>query len=214
MLNMSNNMTGAADPAVKSSTAAEPILTRWQERMTSAGTDARPQDDHRQCPSEQLAKLLLDAQAEYDRLHRITRRAGFSIVFRAPSGALIDHATHEPGTASKPQARGGLTPSALRKVREYVEANLEFKIELADLAAIGNLSRCHFACAFKQSLGCTPHRYVISRRLEKARQLLCESALPVAEIALATGFADQSHFSRCFRSFFAISPLAYRRSRS
>jgi transcriptional regulator GlxA family with amidase domain len=158
-----------------------------------------------------LAQLLAGAQVELDRLHSIARRAGYTIIFRDPSGAIIDHAASSVD-ASRPVVRGGLAPGALRRVREYVEANLEAKIELADLAARANLSRCHFAYAFKQSVGCTPHRYVVSRRLEKARELLAENRLPISEIAVATGFADQSHFSRCFRAFFGLSPLAFRRS--
>jgi transcriptional regulator GlxA family with amidase domain len=161
-----------------------------------------------------LATLLAGAQVELDRLHSITRRAGYEIIFRDPSGAIIDHAGSAALGISKPVVRGGLAPSALRRVRDYVEANLEAKIELADLAALAKLSRCHFAYAFKQSLGCTPHRYVMSRRLEKARELLAAASSPISEIALVTGFADQSHFSRCFRAFFGISPLAFRRSRA
>lgn len=159
-----------------------------------------------------LATLLAGAQAELDRLHSITRRAGYTIIFRDPSGAIIDHAANAALGLFRPVARGGLTPNALKRVRDYVEANLEAKIELADLAALANLSRCHFAYAFKQSLGCTPHRYVMSRRLEKGRELLAQDQLPISEIALATGFADQSHFSRCFRAFFGLTPLAFRRS--
>ena len=161
-----------------------------------------------------LASLLAGARAELDRVHSITRRAGYTIVFRDPSGTVIDGTAlieQGAGASSRPIARGGLAPSALRRVREYVEANLETKIALSDLAALANLSRCHFAHAFKQSLGCTPHRYLMSRRLEKARELLAKDQMPLSEIAIATGFADQSHFSRCFRAGFGISPLTFRR---
>lgn len=159
--------------------------------------------------AQNLAALLANAKAELDRLQNITRPAGYTIIFRDRSGAIVDHTDN----ASRPPARGGLKPSAIQRVRDYVEAHLESRIEISDLAARANLSRCYFAYAFKRSLGCTPHRYVMSRRLERARQLLCDEALPISEIACATGFADQSHLSRCFRANFSISPLAYRRSR-
>jgi transcriptional regulator GlxA family with amidase domain len=162
--------------------------------------------------SEQLAILLADAQAEFDHLHSITRRAGYQIIFRDRSGAIIDPSREEHEDTLRRRARGGLTPSVLQRIHDYVEANLELKLELSDLAAIANLSRCHFTYAFKQSVGCTPHRFVMSRRLERARQLLLETHRPTVEIALATGFADQSHFCRCFRAFLGISPVAYRRS--
>lgn len=159
-----------------------------------------------------LASLLVDAQAEFERLHSITRRAGYRIIFRDPSGLIIDYADNVEEGRARLHIRGGLAPGVLRRVRAHVDANLAAKLELADLAAIASLSRCHFAYAFKQSLGCTPHRYVMSRRLEKAGEFLRTSSLPIVEIALATGFADQSHFSRCFRAFFGASPLAFRRS--
>lgn len=160
-----------------------------------------------------LAKLLADACAELDILQKITERAGFEIVFRAPGGILIGRPGHPRADGSPSPIRGGLPPSVLRRVREHVESNLKDSIELADLAAVANLSRCHFAKAFKQSVGCTPHRYVMSRRLEMARRCLRETVLPVAEIAQAAGFADQSHLSRCFRAYFGTSPLMYRRNR-
>jgi AraC-like DNA-binding protein len=113
---------------------------------------------------------------------------------------------------STPKARGGLSPGALRRVREHVDAHLETKFDLADLATMANLSRCYFARAFKQSTGSTPHRYIMYRRLEKAQQMLAETDLPLAEIALATGFSDQSHFSRQFREHLKSSPSEFRRS--
>src|SRR5688572_19682833 len=159
-----------------------------------------------------LASLLEDAQSELERIRSITQRAGYKMIFRDPSGEIIDYTDSSLEERGRPQFRGGLTSSTLRRVRAYVDANLASRLELSDLAAIANLSRCHFTYAFKQSVGCTPHRFVMSRRLERARQLLLETHRPTVEIALATGFADQSHFCRCFRAFLGISPVAYRRS--
>jgi AraC-like DNA-binding protein len=203
---MSSN-PGGTEAALESSVRANPILARAGEHAISNDTSAR------RCPSEQLARLLAEAQREFDHLRSITRCAGYQIIFRDPSGGIVDYPGCEQNGAPRVQARGGLPSNVLHRIREYVEANLEVKIELADLAAIANLSRCHFTHAFKQAIGCTPHRYVMSRRLERARQLLLASSFPTAEIALATGFADQSHFSRYFRSFFGVSPVAYRRAR-
>ncbi len=115
-----------------------------------------------------------------------------------------------PQLACAPLARGGLSPGALLRVREHIDANLETNVDLADLAAIADLSRCHFARAFKQSVGGTPHRYLMHRRLEKAQELLGGTELPLAEIALATGFSDQSHFSRRFRDHLGTTPSAFR----
>src|SRR5262249_21387399 len=92
-----------------------------------------------------------------------------------------------------PQFRGGLPPRVLRLVLDHIETNLESNISLQELAGAAGLSPSHFARAFKQSQGVTPHRYLMSCRLRQARQLLAGTDLPLSEIAVVTGFADQSH---------------------
>ena len=111
-----------------------------------------------------------------------------------------------------PQARGGLPPGAMRRVREYVETRLGESIDLAALAGIAALSLYHFARAFKQSAGVTPHHYLVQRRVERAQELLVRTELPLSEIALATGFSDQSHFARHFRQMLGLTPGQFRRS--
>ena len=111
-----------------------------------------------------------------------------------------------------PQARGGLPPGATRRVREYVETHLSDSIDLAALAGIAGLSLFHFARAFKQSAGVTPHHYLVQRRVERAQEMLARTELPLSEIALATGFSDQSHFARHFRQMLGMTPGQFRRS--
>jgi AraC-like DNA-binding protein len=108
---------------------------------------------------------------------------------------------------------GGLAPRALQRVREYVEEHLSENIELETLADIAGLSKWHFARAFKQSVGTPPHFYLVQRRLERAQQLLAETDLPLAQIALKIGFSDQSHFSRRFRTLLGLTPRSFRRSK-
>ena len=69
---------------------------------------------------------------------------------------------------STPKARGGLSPGVLRRLRAHVDAHLETKSDLADLAKMANLSRCYFARAFKQSTGTTPHRYISASSARKS----------------------------------------------
>ena len=107
--------------------------------------------------------------------------------------------------------RGGLPPATLRKVRDYVDANLDKTIDLSSLAATAGLSPYHFARSFKQSEGATPHAYVVERRIAKARELLTGTSLPQSEIALQVGFADQSHFARRFRQAVGVSPGQFRK---
>lgn len=108
--------------------------------------------------------------------------------------------------------RGGLAPGVLRRVREHIESNLGNRIDSDVLAAIAGLSNCHFARAFKQSLGLPPHRYVMERRLEAAAKLIRESNTALAEIAMQVGFCDQSHFTRLFAARMGSTPLEYRRA--
>lgn len=211
MLEMLSSKPTIVDPVLESGLAAKIQSSRLQP---GAKEDAGRPDQARRHPSERLASLLADAGAELERLRTVTQRAGYKIIFRDPTGTIVDYPSDAENGIAKPRVRGGLAPSALRRVRDYVEANLERRIDLGQLAAIANLSRCHFAYAFKQSVGCPPHRYVMSRRLERARHLLITSEQAIAEIAYASGFADQSHFSRAFRAFFGASPLGFRRSRS
>lgn len=109
------------------------------------------------------------------------------------------------------QARGGLSPALIRRVHDYVEVHLDENVDLDALAAIAGLSRYHFARSFKQSEGMTPHAFLLNRRLEKAEDLLLRSKLSLSEIALAVGFADQSHLARRFRQWSGVSPSEFRK---
>jgi transcriptional regulator GlxA family with amidase domain len=109
-----------------------------------------------------------------------------------------------------PRIRGGLPPRALRRVREYIEDHLEETISIEALAGIVGLSMYHFARAFKQSEGLTPHDYLVRRRVRRAQELLASTDLPLSEIALASGFSDQSHCARRFREHVGITPSSYR----
>lgn len=105
----------------------------------------------------------------------------------------------------------GLSRSSQEEVLEFIEAYLETDIRLEDLARIAGISTFHFCRLFKQTMHITPHQYVIRRRIERAKQLLKQSNLRIVDIALACGFASQSHFSRHFRRVVGISPKAFRR---
>jgi len=106
--------------------------------------------------------------------------------------------------------RGGLPPRALRRVRDFIETHLEENISIQVLAGIAGLSMYHFARAFKQSEGMTPHEYLIQCRVQRAKDLLAETDLPLSEVALASGFSDQSHCARRFREHVGVTPSSYR----
>ncbi len=107
--------------------------------------------------------------------------------------------------------RGGLSPAALRRVELFVEANLDGPLRLDELARRAGLSKFHFAHAFKASVGTTPRAYAENRRIERAKQLLRESPLPLASIALAVGFGTQSRFTTVFRRATGMTPARFRR---
>jgi transcriptional regulator GlxA family with amidase domain len=108
------------------------------------------------------------------------------------------------------ECRGALPPSTLCRVNEYIDANFARKIDVQALADIAKLSIFHFSRTFKQSTSQTPHRYVIRRRVRHAEHMLVSTDLPVAEIALVSGFSDQSHLTRCFGRITGITPGRFR----
>src|SRR5690606_11322339 len=112
---------------------------------------------------------------------------------------------HKPETHAREQMKGGLAPWQIRKVISYIEAHLDKPIRSGDLAALLNLSACHFSRAFRQSLGDSPIEYVIRRRVERAQGLMLSTGAPVSQIALDCGLADQAHFSRPFRRLVGAS---------
>ena len=108
--------------------------------------------------------------------------------------------------------RGGLSRFRLKRVLEYINANLSDNLELRVLAEVAGVSLYHFAKAFKQSIGESPHQYVLRRRIDEAKQFLRHSRLPVIEASARTGFVDQSHFSKVFRRIVGVAPSEYRDS--
>ena len=108
----------------------------------------------------------------------------------------------------------GLSKSKLQQVTEYINEHLYQDIKLIELAAIAQISPYHFLRLFKQSIGITPHQYILQRRIDKAKYLLRQSELSIAEIALGVGFCDQSHLTRCFKRLLGMTPKQFLLGRS
>jgi len=104
-----------------------------------------------------------------------------------------------------------LTPAQLSMIDEYIHANLDQKIALADLAACLHLSVPHFERMFRATTLIPPYRYVLELRLEQARVLLERTGLPVAEVAVQCGFSSQSHFTAHFTRYVGVSPARFAR---
>jgi AraC family transcriptional regulator len=122
---------------------------------------------------------------------------------------LIRHAMGHSPVALHP--RGGLPRQKLRAAIEYIEEHLDAEITLEDLASCVHLSSYHFARLFKASTGLPPHQYVITRRIERAKQLLRGGdELSLAQVAARVGFWDQGHFTRRFKGLVGVTPKRFR----
>jgi len=111
--------------------------------------------------------------------------------------------------AAKPTL-GGLPQSKLRQVIDYVQSNLDHNISLTELANVASVSPYHFGKLFKQTVGMTPHQYVLKCRIERAKGLLLNSTLSLVDISQELGFCNQSHFTNVFRRYTQLTPRQYR----
>ena len=112
---------------------------------------------------------------------------------------------------SIPRPKGKLSSLQLKEIIEYIHAHLDTELSLRELASQLNLSPFHFARLFKKSLNLSPHRYVLQNRIERAKKLVTSSHFSLSNIALQTGFYDQTHFSKSFKKYVGVSPKAFSR---
>jgi AraC family transcriptional regulator len=99
----------------------------------------------------------------------------------------------------------------MRRVIEFIEDNLEGDLSLQAMAEEVDISPLYLARAFKAAVGQSPHQYVLARRIERAKELLRNTDLPVVDVALSSGFSSQSHLSHWFIRQVGVSPAVYRR---
>ena len=137
---------------------------------------------------------------------------------RVAAGSLISRAVgllrdgeRAAGQRRPEPATGGLAPWQVRRLEAHIDAHLEDRIAVGDLAPIVRLSVGHLSRAFKRSFGTAPHAYIIRRRVERAQELMLSTDEPLCQIALACGLANQAHFSRLFQRHVGTSPGAWRR---
>jgi AraC-like DNA-binding protein len=156
---------------------------------------------------DRMAPLLIDAlrqPSQGNRLFHDHILLGLGAHFADRYGGMRPRAAWQ---------RGGLAPWQERRAKELLSANLSGDISLGMVARECGLSPDYFSRAFRGTTGVTPHVWLQMRRVSEAKVLLGTSALSLADIALACGFADQSHFSRVFSRHTGESPGAWRRRR-
>ena len=125
--------------------------------------------------------------------------------------ALRAHLAHRFAGSPAPGVQcGKLSSWQLRRARAFLEAHLGENVSLSDIAGHCSLSAAHFARSFTRSMGMPPHRFLMMRRVERARELLVNTRLPLSEIAGQCGFADQSHLSKVFRRVLGVTPGSLR----
>lgn len=147
--------------------------------------------------AEQLALVLVSEAGETDGEYADALRQ--TLLTR-----LIHHAHAQPRALPLPKWR-------LRRVQALIDQRLDEPLSLTDLATAAGLSRMHFAAQFRAATGCSPHAYLLGRRVETAKGLLSGGETPLVEVALRVGFLAQSHFTTVFKRFTGETPGRWRR---
>ena len=141
-----------------------------------------------------------------------TPRAGSDIAARAIGERLLVQLLRSHAEIERRDSAQGLDAATVARLEAYVEEHLAEGLELAQLARVTGYGVHHFCRLFRQSFDRSPHDYIRARRVEAAKQLLATSPHGIGEIALACGFADQSHLTRCFKSHVGVTPGRWRSS--
>jgi AraC family transcriptional regulator len=173
-----------------------------EERVSPPPLDAERRMAMRDPVFEALGRAVLPALAQPEHAMRMFVD---HVMF-----AMRSHVGASFSLRPRKLAPGGLAPWQERRARDMIGAHLAHDLSLADVARECELSVSQFARAFKRTTGMPPHRYLLEQRLARARELLRHSPQPLAAIADACGFADQSHFTKVFRKVQGETPGAFR----
>jgi AraC family transcriptional regulator len=113
-----------------------------------------------------------------------------------------------------PPIRGGLAAWQVERAKEILASNLDGRVQLKEVARECGLSVSHFSRSFRRSVGAAPHNWLLTRRIDAAKEKLRDGRLSLLDVALGCGFADQSHLTRVFTRIVGVSPGAWRRARA
>ena len=126
--------------------------------------------------------------------------------------ALRAHAATRYSEAASLSPQPGLATWQERRAKQLMKEGLEANVSLRRLADECGLSVSHFIRAFRKSTGLPPHQWRLRLRIERAKDLMTRSKMPLSEIALNCGFVDQSHFTRVFARAVGVTPSAWRKA--
>jgi AraC-like DNA-binding protein len=150
-------------------------------------------------------------QNEHESAEEYLRQASEILeVDRERLGHKIESQSQEPAEPIP----GALAPWQIRRVTTHIEVHIDETIRNAELATLARLSTFYFCRAFRKSFADSPHGYIMRRRVERAQGLMLTTNIPLAQIAVSCGIADQAHFNRLFRRFVGETPGTWRRARA
>jgi len=159
---------------------------------------------------DRTVDLLGRALLEADRLGGSFGRLYADCISIAIIARLLASA-NRPATTERPKV-GELARWRLKRAIDYVEAQLDKPVSLADVASSAGLTRMHFAAQFRAATGMRPHEYLLRRRVERAQEMLVGTGMPLVDIALSVGFQTQAHFTSVFKRYTGQPPRAWRES--
>lgn len=152
-----------------------------------------------------LGFVLADLAARDERLDSVEAWGWSTVLGRH----VARHLAARRGTPRDGRA-GAAAAGNLRAVVDFIDRNLQTPLSVPRLAAVAGVSRAKFVRLFRSATGCAPHRFIVERRISKARQLLASSQLSLTEVAYAVGFSSQSHLTSTFHRCVGATPGAYR----
>jgi AraC family transcriptional regulator len=161
-------------------------------------------------PSDWLHHVIALLDAAMGHLHQEQAAHG---TLREATSLLRRQVAPRPVEGAAEERTERLLAWQARKVLDYIDGHISGRVLVADLCALVWRSQAHFSRAFRSTFGCSPHAFVIRRRVELAAKYMLESTMSLSEIALACGFVDQAHLSRHFRAQAGETPAAWRRAR-
>lgn len=127
--------------------------------------------------------------------------------------ALLHHLITDDAVSPLTAAHQPAAPADVKRLQEWIEANLARPITLHELANERGVSVRHLSRAFQSATGHSPYKYILIRRVERAKQLISEGQLSLQEIAATVGFAHQAHMADTFRKIAGVPPLHFRNKR-
>ena len=191
--------------------------TGAQLRLRSSWSDARWYPAQGPDQSEPLAPAVLPRRRMRLLLEQPTSVSASSSVEAQLEPTIWPHGQPHISGQARPRrlaAARGLAGWQQLAIAAYTEKHLAEGIATRALARFVYLSSSYFSRAFKRSFGIPPHRYLVQRRIERAKELLANSALSIGQIGIALGFSQTGSFSAAFRHVTGITPTDYRRARS